>query len=114
LTDRPVSWFVVERGWKVVAADGTEVGTVEEIVGDSSRDIFDGLTVRTGLFGSPRYVPAEQVEAIMEGSIRLKLSGDQAQYLGEYEQPPPSERIVPADGTWWTRLLDSFRRERRR
>ena len=26
----PASWLVIEKGWKVVAADGTEVGTVAE------------------------------------------------------------------------------------
>ena len=43
----PVSWFLVEKHWKVVGADGEEIGKVEEVVGDSSADIFSGLTVGT-------------------------------------------------------------------
>ena len=34
MSAEPVSWLVIERGWTVVAADGTEVGKVEEVVGD--------------------------------------------------------------------------------
>ena len=45
----PVSWFLVERGWKVVGRDGAELGTVEEALGDENADIFDGLAVAIGL-----------------------------------------------------------------
>lgn len=113
LTDNrevPVSWFVIERSWKVVTADGTEIGTVDETVGDSAHDIFDGLTVKTGLFDKPRYVPAEMVGTIIEGRIELKLSAEEARALRPYDQPAAVEAIVPAGGSWWARLLDSFRR----
>lgn len=110
--DDPVSWFVIERGWKVVVADGTEIGTVDETVGDSSHDIFDGLTMKTGLLDKPRYVPAESVGTIIEGRVELLLSADEARALRPYDQPAAVETIVPAGGSWWTRLLDSFRRPR--
>ena len=113
MTDPPVSWFLIERGWKVVAADDSDVGTVEETVGDSSRDIFDGLKIRTGLFGGSRYVAAEQVETITEGWIRLKLSAEEARDLRSYDEPAPAAQIVPVGASWWTRLLDSFRRRGR-
>jgi hypothetical protein len=108
----PVSWLLIERGWKVVAADGSEIGTVDEVVGDSSHDIFDGLTVKTGFVAKPKYVPAEQVGEIVEGRVTLRLSADQAQHLTEYEQPGTSERVLPEGGSWWTRLLDSMRGRR--
>jgi hypothetical protein len=108
----PVSWFVIERGWKVVASDGSEVGTIEETVGDSSHDIFDGLTVKTSRFDRPRYVPSEQVGTIRPGVVALKLSAEQAGKLGAYDTPAVSEEILPVGGSWWTRLLDSFRRPR--
>jgi hypothetical protein len=108
----PVSWLVLEKGWKVVAADGSEVGTVGETIGDSSHDIFDGITVRTGLLEKPRYVPAEQIGRITDGEIQLNLSSDQAAELKAYDEPPPTEEVLPEGGSWWTRLLDSFRRRR--
>ena len=43
----PVSWLLIEAGWKVLAADGSEVGKVDEVTGDSNADIFDGLAIAT-------------------------------------------------------------------
>ena len=85
----PVSWFVVERGWEVVGNDGDKLGTVEEVLGDSSLDIFDGLAVATGVLGKPRYVPAELVAEIFEGTVRLSIAGDEFGRLDEYEAPDP-------------------------
>ena len=42
-----VSWFVIEPGWQVVDTDGREIGKVEEVVGDTGEDIFNGLAVST-------------------------------------------------------------------
>jgi uncharacterized protein YrrD len=91
----PVSWLVVEQGWKVVDAEGNEVGKVEETVGDSSADIFNGLTVAVGLFARARYVPAEQVASIDEGVVHLKLRKDEVEHLPEYAEPPGSQRLEP-------------------
>jgi hypothetical protein len=77
----PVSWFVVEPGWKIVAADGEEVGTVHEMLGDPERDIFDGIAVSTGALAKPTYVPSEQVGEIREGEVHLALTGEQLAQL---------------------------------
>jgi hypothetical protein len=73
----PVSWFVVEPGWKVVAADGDEVGTVHEMLGDPERDIFDGIAVATAHLAKPTYVPSEQVGEIREGEVHLEATSEQ-------------------------------------
>lgn len=91
----PVSWFVIEAGWKVIDAGGQEVGSVDEVVGDSSDDIFNGLSVSTGLIGRPVYVPSEQVGSITQGRVQLKLTKDQVRNLGEFEEPPTSAEIEP-------------------
>ena len=83
----PVSWFVIERGWEVVGGDGGKIGTVEEALGDPERDIFDGLSVATGLLGKPRYVPAELVREIVEGTVRLSIGQDELERLEEYDEP---------------------------
>jgi hypothetical protein len=41
----PVSWLQIAPGWSVVGSDGEVVGTVLSIVGDKSRDIFNGLAI---------------------------------------------------------------------
>jgi len=93
----PVSWLLVEPGWKVVDSEGNDVGRVEEVVGDSNADIFSGLSVSIGLLKGHRYVPSEEVERITEGEIHLKLTRDQLHSLDSYEQPPVSEQILPPD-----------------
>ena len=91
----PVSWLMIEAGWKVLAADGGEVGQVDEVVGDSNADIFDGLAIATSTFGKPRYVPSEQVDEITEGTVRLSLTSAQVVQLGEYLEPATSAQIEP-------------------
>ena len=93
----PVSWLVVEHGWKVVATDGSAVGTVEEVIGDTGKDIFNGLSVTPGLLKRPKYVPAEAVAEIAEGEVRLALSKDEFGQLGEHDEPPESAEILPPD-----------------
>ena len=91
----PVSWLMIETGWTVLAADGTEVGKVDEVAGDSSADIFDGLAVATSALGKPRYVPAEEIASIEPGIVRLRLTRDAAEQLGEYLEPATSAEIEP-------------------
>lgn len=93
----PVSWLLIEPGWKVVDAHGDEIGSVDEVVGDSGNDIFNGLSISTSLLGRPRYVPAEEVAAITERSVQLKLSKDAVERFGEFEEPPTSAEILPED-----------------
>jgi hypothetical protein len=93
----PVSWFLIEPGWKVVDAVGADVGSVDEIVGDSSDDIFNGLSISTSLLGRPRYVPSEQVGLITEGRVQLTISKADAERLTEYEEAPTSAEILPED-----------------
>jgi hypothetical protein len=91
----PVSWFVIEPGWKVVDAEGQEVGSVDEVAGDSSDDIFNGLSISMSLLGKPRYVPSEQVGTITEGRVQLKLTKDQIEHLGEFKEPATSAELLP-------------------
>jgi hypothetical protein len=91
----PVSWFVIEPGWKVVDAEGQEVGSVDEVAGDSNDDIFNGLSISMSLLGKPRYVPSEQVGTITEGRVHLKLTKDQIEHLGEFKEPATTAEILP-------------------
>lgn len=89
----PVSWKVVERGWEVVGADGAGLGSVHELVGDVNADIFNGLHVSPGLLRSSRYVPSEEVAAIFEGRVELRLDAAAFDRLGEAEEAPPVAEI---------------------
>jgi hypothetical protein len=109
MTDR-VSWLVIEPGWQVVASDGTEIGTVDTVIGDTGKDIFDGLSISSGVFARARYVPAERIRDITEGRIELTLGSGEAENLEPYEEPPPSEEILPVTASFWDRLRGWLRR----
>ncbi len=95
MSSDPVSWLLIESGWKVVASDGTDVGKVEEIVGDTGTDIFNGLSISTGLMSKPKYVAAEWVRTITEGTVELDLPADAVDNLEDHEVQPPSEQFRP-------------------
>ena len=61
----PVSWLMIEPGWKVVGPRGEKVGKVDEVLGDESVDIFHGLLV------GGEEILAERVSEIREGEIHL-------------------------------------------
>ena len=81
----PVSWLLIEHGWKVHDQNGNEIGRVEEVIGDANVDIFDGLSVSTGILGRPRYVPAEAVVEIVEGTVTLTIDKDALAARPAYE-----------------------------
>ena len=78
---------MIEPGWKVIDAEGNDVGRIEEVVGDTSADIFNGLMISTGLFSGHRYVPAERVVDITEGQIHLTLRRDEVKRLTDEAAP---------------------------
>ena len=68
----PVSWKVVEQGWKVLDESGEELGHVQEITGDAEADIFDGVEISHGLLSETEYVPSERVVGIREGEVIIR------------------------------------------
>jgi len=78
----PVSWLVIERGWKVFGRSGNEIGKVAKVLGEKEDDIFDGLTVSPGLIAKPLYLPAERVDRIEVGHVHTDV--EDASVLGEH------------------------------
>jgi hypothetical protein len=104
LSPDPVSWLVIEPGWEVVGSDGGEIGKVDEIVGDDTEDIFNGLAIVSGLFDKARYVPSEIVGEIVEGRVQLTILAAAAETLEEFEEPPASIQILPEKASVVERL----------
>jgi hypothetical protein len=92
----PVSWLLISTGWDVVAADGSKAAEVDEVLGDRTADIFDGLAVSTSALGKPRYLPAEAVTAITEGRVSVSLARDEIAALDEYLMPATSLEVEPS------------------
>jgi hypothetical protein len=100
----PVAWTVIEAGWKVLDAEGEEVGRVHEITGDENVDIFDGLTIARGLLSKDQYVPSEHVGEIREGEVHLTLTRAQVEGLETASEPAPEEQVIPESSTWSQRF----------
>jgi hypothetical protein len=88
---------MIRPGWKVYAADGTEVGAVDEVAGDDNVDIFDGLAVATSALAKPKYVPSESVTTITEGRVDLSLTRAEFDGTSEFLEPATSAEIEPDD-----------------
>jgi hypothetical protein len=100
----PVAWVMIERGWRVIDAEGDEVGRVDEVTGDENVDIFDGLTIKQGVLSRDKYVPSEHVGAIYDGEVHVSLTKEQVEALQEYEEPAVQEIISAEPSKWWQRL----------
>lgn len=106
MDEQEVSWLVIEPGWSVVTSDGTEVGYVEQTVGDSDEDVFNGLSISLSFLDEPRYVPSESVGRIFDGRVELLLTSDEIATLEEFLEPPPSLDIDAEKASWSDRVLE--------
>jgi hypothetical protein len=86
----PVAWTAVAEETRVLASDGTEIGTIQEVLG--AEDIFHGIVVKSGPAGHDVMVPATDVVQITNKCIRLGLSPDALRNLPPFE-PEASFRL---------------------
>jgi hypothetical protein len=75
----PIAYQALTKGTPVLTATGTEIGTVEHVLADSSLDLFDGIALKThdGL----RFVTADQVGLITVGAVNTKLADAEIENL---------------------------------
>jgi hypothetical protein len=78
-----ISYKVLERGTPVVASDGSDVGTVREVLENRAEHIFDGLVLDTP--GGQRFVDAPEVARIAERRVTLALDAEGAAALPEQD-----------------------------
>lgn len=81
----PVSWMTLETGTTVFASDHKEVGQVGQVVADRQKDIFSGVTLSGGLFGTERFVPADLIADMDADGVHLTVAEDQLESLEPYE-----------------------------
>lgn len=81
MADAPVSWMTLQKGTRVLASDGDELGTVADVIADREKDIFSGLSLSSGLFSGNRYVPADLVDEITSDSVTLTIAAADAETL---------------------------------
>ena len=93
----PMSYLTLEPGTRVVARDGTEVGTVAHVLADADADIFDGLVIGTG--GGCRFADASRVDGLYERGAVLALDAAACDRLPEPSANPAVLEADPDDTT---------------
>ena len=91
----PVSWLQIEQGWNIVTSDGVLVGTVAQVEGDKQSDIFDGLAVESRQPTQIRYVPGEQVGAILRRASLKEIAPAHHSKPGERRTPVCPRLLAP-------------------
>ena len=81
-----VGWRGIVYGTPVTTTDGGRVGTVREVLGSDSEDIFHGL--RVALTGGHRDVmlAADDVASMSTTAISVDLSGADVDALPTYDE----------------------------
>ena len=82
-----VHYNAVERGTPVYAADGAQVGTVQQVVDNYREHILDGIVIKAS-DGAVRFVDGPEVARTFERAVHLTISAEEASQL------PPPERGV--------------------
>ena len=70
-----IHYSAVSRGTPVYAADGTEVGTVEQVVDNYREHILDGIVLQTTA-GDLRFVDGPEVGRTAERGVTLAIGPD--------------------------------------
>jgi hypothetical protein len=76
MAEESLAWRAIKPGHRIVARDGTDLGTVSRVLADEGADIFHGVAVRRGLplIGEEHEVVAAQIERIDQDAVHTSLS----------------------------------------
>jgi hypothetical protein len=95
----PISYEVLEPGTPVYSSDEQQVGTVAHVLAVEDEDVFDGVVISEHLgSGGHRFADADDIAAIYERGMVLKLDRAAAENLPEPTANPAVMRDDPGEG----------------
>jgi hypothetical protein len=86
-----IAFEALERGVRVEASDGSEVGTVKKVMIVHEKHLFDGIVVKTP--AGDRFVDAPEVDEIFERLVTLKIDGQEAAELPKPAANPGAMKL---------------------
>jgi hypothetical protein len=81
-----VAWQATPRHAPVTDAEGNEIGTVAELLGDEGDDIFHGIAVKRRHDGETVEISAARVKRVTTGHVVTDLSAAEASALPRYDR----------------------------
>jgi hypothetical protein len=83
-----ISYLALQPGTPVLTSSGSKLGEVNHVLQDSELDLFDGITVRTGLHGL-KFIDRDQISEIRATKVTCSISDEEAAAL-----PKPHGSLV--------------------
>ena len=81
----PISWRAIVYGTPLIAADGTQIGSVKEVLGSDSEDIFHGVRVATHTHHDVM-IAANDLTAMTSSAVTTSLTAGQVVDLPPYDE----------------------------
>jgi hypothetical protein len=100
--EHPIHYSAVPRGTPVMASDGVQVGTVQQVVDNYREHILDGFVIRTG-DGEVRFADAPEVARTTNRAVTLTIDAEAAGRLPAPEEGSPN--FKPRRGGRLSRML---------
>jgi uncharacterized protein YrrD len=83
----PIAWRAIVYDTPVLAADGTRIGAVREVLGSDAEDIFHGIRVNVdGKVADDLMLPADRVTQITSDAVTSDLARTDATRLSRYDE----------------------------
>ncbi len=104
----PIAYQVLHEGVPVYSSDREQVGTVEHVIAALAQDIFHGVVIATD--SGPRFIAADDVAAIHERGVDLRITAAEAHTLPEPGGAAPAWRVREPGVRpgRWRHLLDEL------
>lgn len=83
--ETPQSWRTIRYGSHVLAADGSTIGSVAEVLGSDAEDIFHGIRVSVPDEKGDRVVESDDVTAIDADSVSTSVAPSDVGSLQRYD-----------------------------
>ncbi len=81
-----VAWTAMPYRVPVVAADGSQVGKAESLLGDENEDIFHGIVVKREGDGKLVEIGAARIKRITDHHVITDLASSDVESLPAYEE----------------------------
>jgi uncharacterized protein YrrD len=94
----PAAYSVLDPGTAVYSSDEVQIGKVSHVLAAEDEDVFDGIIIAEHIFGSEhRFVDADEVEAIFDDGVVLKLDRAACEHLPKPTANPAVMHDDPAE-----------------